>query len=78
MEAELKIIKKYCGDIGERIRVCREEKIARTLKECLCRELETNCRSQDVHHFLAKYVDRIIHDVFDANGKNKFLEVHND
>jgi len=78
MEAELKIIKKYCGDIGERIRSCREEQIARTLKKCLCRELEMNCSSESVHVFLTKYVDDIIKNVFDTNGKNRFLEVHND
>lgn len=78
MEAELKIIQKYCGDIGERIRACREEKIARTLKTCLCRELELNCDSASVHDFLTKYIDDIMQDVFDTNGKNKLLEANDD
>jgi len=74
MDQELNIIKKYCGDIRARIHVCRNRDIAEMLKTRLCRELDSHCQSKLVHQMLVNYVDQIIHETFDENGFNIFLE----
>lgn len=75
MESE-STIKKYCGDIRERLLACRTKSIAFALKERLCSELRLNCQSNMVNNVLNAHVDRLIDEIFDHDGKNKFLEAH--
>lgn len=74
MDKELDIVKKYCGDIRERIHVCRNRHIAEMLRERLCNELDANCHSQVVLAMLRKQIDEIINETFDKNGINVYLE----
>ena len=68
------IIYQHCGDIRFRIKACRSKKVAELLKDRLCRELSLNCESDMVNNVLQIYVDNIIANTFDDNGKNKYLE----
>ena len=76
MGAEIEIIKKYCGDVEERIRVCRDRSVAEFLRHRLCDELNAYCTSPLMRHVLRSYIDQYITKVFDKNGKNKYLENH--
>jgi hypothetical protein len=67
-------IRQYCGDIKERLLACRSRTIAVTLKERLCTELKTNCVSSMINNILQAHVDQLINEIFDHDGKNKFLE----
>ncbi len=77
MDSE-KTIKKYCGDIKDRILACRTRNIAIALKERLCAELEMNCMSSMINNVLNEHVDSIIAEAFDAQGKNRYLEEKNE
>ena len=69
-----KTIEKYCGNIRERLQVCRTRNIALALKERLCTELQLHCVSDMVNNVLLNHVDKIIDEIFDENGNNKLLE----
>ncbi|MBN1562007.1 hypothetical protein JW998_17270 [candidate division KSB1 bacterium] len=71
-------IKNYCGNIRERLLACRSVKIAHALKERLCYELSLNCRSEMVNNVLRANVDQMISEIFDQDGKNRYLEVPNE
>lgn len=73
MDSE-KIIETYCGNIRERILACRSRNIAFALKERLCSELKLNCQSDMVNNVLNEHVNHLIDEIFDQDGKNKFLE----
>ena len=74
-----KTIKKYCGNIRERVEACRSKEVALALKERLCSELSHDCASEMVNNVLLLHVDKIIEQVFDENGKNiKLLEKNNE
>jgi hypothetical protein len=74
MENQLKIIKKHCGDIRKRIEACRTKEIANLLKNQICMELQSDCPSEMVSNIMHIHVDKIIAEIFDAEGKNKYLE----
>jgi hypothetical protein len=74
MEDQKNIIIRSCGDIAMRIKVCRSRSVAKMLKQRLCDELETNCKSDVVRQLLEQHVDQLISEVFDKQGRNKFLE----
>lgn len=74
MEDQKNIIMRSCGDIDMRIKVCRSRSVARMLKQRLCDELETNCKSDVVRQLLERYVDQLISVVFDKQGRNNYLE----
>jgi len=71
-------IHKYCGDIRERLLVCRTRHIALELKKRLCSELRLNCESNMVNNVLNAHVDELINEIFDLDGKNKYLEAQNE
>lgn len=73
METE-NIIRQYCGDIRERLLACRSRSVAMVLKDRLCTELNDACVSSMIKNVLQVHVDRLIDEIFDAKGKNKFLE----
>lgn len=77
MEESLEIIKKYCGNVEERIRSCRSRAIAESLADRLCFEVNQNCKSDMVQNVLKSYVSRLVNDIFDQNGRNKYLEDRN-
>ncbi len=72
------IINKNCGNIKERLLACRTKNVAFALKDRLCSELQLNCESHMVNNVLNAHVDRLINEIFDQDGKNKFLEVRHD
>jgi len=74
MESEMLIIKKYCGNIEERIKACKNKQIAEYLKNQLCYELELNCKSDIVMNVLQSYINKLIKTTFDKNGNNITLE----
>ncbi|MBN2411962.1 hypothetical protein JXQ31_09745 [candidate division KSB1 bacterium] len=74
MDSELSIIKKYCGNIEERIKACKNRDIAEQLRCRLCFELGENCKSEIVINVLHEYVNKIINNTFDKKGRNKTLE----
>ncbi len=74
MEDQKNIIIRSCGDIHKRIKVCRSRSVAEMLKQRLCDELETNCKSDVVRQLLEQHVDQLISEVFDKQGRNKYLE----
>ena len=71
-------IEKYCGNIKERILACRTKTIAFALKDRLCSELQLNCESRIINNILNAHVDQIIGEIFDQDGKNKFMETPHD
>ena len=71
-------IQHYCGNIRERLLACKSVKVARALKERLCSELNLNCASEMVHNVLMANVDKMISDIFDQDGKNRYLEASNE
>lgn len=73
-----KIITENCGNIKDRLIACRTKNVAYALKERLCSELQLNCESNMVNNVLNAHVDQLINEIFDQNGKNKFLENHYD
>lgn len=68
------IIRQHCGDIRERLIACRSRSVAIVLKDRLCNELQGACVSSIIKNVLEVHVDRLIDEIFDSNGKNKFLE----
>ncbi|HPG39771.1 MAG TPA: hypothetical protein PLP19_13480 [bacterium] len=74
MDSELKIIKKYCGQIEERINACKSRDIAVLLMNRLCAELEQNCKNSNVMEYLQKHVSILITNYFDKNGNQKLME----
>ena len=72
------IIEKYCGNIRDRLQVCRSRAVALALKERLCSELEYYCVSDMVNNVLKEHIDKMINEIFDDNGKNKLLENKNE
>lgn len=75
MDSE-KIILQNCGNIKERLLACRSKNVAFALKDRLCSELKLNCQSNMVNNVLNEHVDQLIQEIFDQNGKNKYLEAH--
>ena len=73
-----KTIEKYCGNIRERLQVCRSRSVAVALKEQMCSELKFHCISDIVNNVLLNHIDKMINEIFDENGKNKLLEKRND
>ena len=73
-----KTIEKYCGNIRERLLVCRTRSVAFALKERLCSELQFHCTSEMVNNVLSSHVNSMINEIFDENGKNKLLEKKNE
>jgi hypothetical protein len=71
-----KIIQQNCGNIRERLLACRSKSVAFALKDRLCSELKLNCQSNMVNNVLNEHVDQLIQEIFDQNGKNKYLEAH--
>ena len=71
-------IEKYCGNIRDRLLACRSVNVAYALKDRLCSELQLNCESNMVNNILNAHVDRLITEIFDQDGKNKFLEARNE
>ncbi len=69
-----KIIQQNCGNIRERLLACRTKNVAFALKDRLCSELQLNCESNMVNNVLNAHVDLLIGEIFDQNGKNKYLE----
>ena len=67
-------IQQYCGNIKERLLACRNKRVAVALKDRLCTELQLNCKSDMVNNVLNAQVELMINEIFDQNGKNKFLE----
>jgi hypothetical protein len=67
-------IRRYCGDINDRLLACRNKTIAVALKERLCAELKTHCISSMINNVLQEHIDQLISEIFDHDGKNKFLE----
>ncbi len=74
MDAELKIISKYCGHIEARIRACKNRDIAVLLMKRLCTELEQNCKKAGVMNYLQQEGKRLLASIFDENGNNKLME----
>ncbi len=74
MDSEISKINKYCGNIEERIKACKNRVIAEHLRTRLCFELEENCKSEIVANVLNEYVNKIIKNTFDEKGNNKTLE----
>jgi hypothetical protein len=74
MEQELNVINKYCGQIEERIKACKNRDIAEILLNRLCSELDQNCKSDVVLNFLRVHVEKLIKEVFDENGNNRLME----
>lgn len=70
------IILQNCGNIRERLLACRSKNVAFALKDRLCSELKLNCQSNMVNNVLNEHVDQLIQEIFDQNGKNKYLEAH--
>ena len=68
-----KTIEKYCGNIGDRLRVCRSRSIAIALKDRLCSRLRIQCVSDIVNNVLREHVDKIIDDMFDENVKKQSI-----
>ena len=67
-------IEKYCGDIRERLLACRSINVAYALKERLCFELRLNCESDMVNNVLNAHVDLMIEEIFDQDGRNRYVE----
>ena len=74
MDIELKIIKKYCGRIEERINACKNRDIAVLLMKRLCAELEQNCKNSNVMEYLQKHVNQLITTSFDVSENHKLME----
>jgi hypothetical protein len=74
MKTELADINKYCGNVSERIRACRNAQIAHALKERLCSELASQCPSEMVQQILRRHIDQMIGSTFDRKGRNIYLE----
>ncbi len=74
MREQEDIIRRYCGNIRERLAACRERSAALALKELMCSELNRHCESQMIKNVLQVHVDRLIDELFDEKGKNKQLE----
>ncbi len=74
MDLELSTINKYCGNIEERIKACKNRNIAEQLRSRLCFELGVNCKSEIVINVLHEYLNKIIKNTFDKNGRNITLE----
>ncbi len=77
MESEI-IIKKYCGNVPERIKACRSREVAELLRDRMCSELSIGCYSTMINNALRDYVNKLINETFDKNGKNIYLEKRND
>jgi len=73
-----KIIAKNCGNIKDRLLACRTVNVAYALKDRLCSELRLDCESNMVNNVLNAHVDLLINEIFDQDGKNKFLEAHHE
>ncbi|MBN1465234.1 hypothetical protein JXA02_05695 [candidate division KSB1 bacterium] len=67
-------IQKSCGNIRERLLACRSARIANALRDRLCSELRSNCDSEMVHNALMANVGQMIKEIFDQNGRNRYLE----
>lgn len=78
MENSKAVIRSICGNIAERIRACRSRHVAEMLKERLCSELASQCKSEIVHNFLQHHVDELINETFDVSGNNLTLKEKND
>lgn len=74
MENNLQIIKTYCGDVEDRIRSCRSKEIAELLTDRLCSEVDKGCKSSIINGILKSHINKIIEQVFDQDGNNRFLE----
>jgi hypothetical protein len=71
---QMDLIYQHCGDLSQRIRACRSRTIAESLKEQLCREIRPACSSEMVLSVLRRFSDKLIDEVFDEKGENRFLE----
>jgi len=54
------IIKKYCGEVEDRIAACCDKQVANYLKKCICNEIKKNCKSEPVRDFIERYVENLI------------------
>ena len=57
------IIKKYCGNVAERIRSCRSRQTAEMLKSLLCHELQNGCSDETATAALLRKVEQLINNV---------------
>jgi hypothetical protein len=78
MNDQMEIISGYCGNIKERIRSCKSRKIALLLRDSMCSEFKSRCKSDIVANLLLKYSDDLIDATFDKNGMNIYLEENNE
>lgn len=60
-------IRKYCGDIEERIKACRSKEAALMVKRRMCGELKEHCKSEIIYNTLSYRIDRLIHALFDED-----------
>jgi hypothetical protein len=67
-------IRKYCGNVVERLRACRSREVAVLLKQQMCDEMSQHCQSEMIRNTLARYVDKLVEETFDQNGNNRYLE----
>jgi len=67
-------IRTYCGNVAERLRACRDREVAILLKQQMCNEMSQRCQSDMIRNSLERYVDKLIEEIFDLNGNNKYLE----
>jgi len=68
------LIKKYCGDIEERITACRSRKVAEQLKKFLCAQLKMHCQDEFVNKELKTRLDELINKYFTDDGQNRLIK----
>ena len=68
------IIRRVCGDVEQRLRACRSRQVAEMLKDKLCQELQSECKSEIVQNFLTHHVDRVMNTIFDKEGNNRLID----
>ena len=67
------IIRRVCGDVEQRLRACRSRQVAEMLKDKLCQELQSECKSEIVQNFLTHHIDRVMNIIFDKDGNNRLI-----
>lgn len=54
------IIKKYCGQIEERVAACRDKAVAAYLKQNICSEIKRQTNDQTLLNDISIYIDNLI------------------
>lgn len=60
------------------MRACHNRAIAEALKERLCSELNTRCKSEMIQTVLSQRVEALMDRIFDQKGRNIYLENEGD